>query len=71
MAILLLATKLGLFMDILDESAINIYTDGSSYSGPRSGGVGIRFITVGDDGHEVVEDHAFLATKALLTSKWN
>jgi ribonuclease HI len=43
-------------MDLVDENAINIYTDGSSYGRPRRGGVGIRFIHVGDDGHEVCED---------------
>jgi ribonuclease HI len=25
------------------EHALNIYTDGSSYSGPRTAGIGIRF----------------------------
>ena len=44
-------------MDNIDEDAINIYTDGSSYSSPRAGGVGMQFVTVGDDGHEVIEDH--------------
>ncbi len=41
---------------MIDEQALNIYTDGSSYSGPRTGGIGIRFITVNDDGDEVVDD---------------
>ena len=40
----------------LDERAINIFTDGSSYSTPRRGGAGLRIITVDDDGHEVVHD---------------
>jgi ribonuclease HI len=43
--------------DIIDENAINIYTDGSSYTGPRRGGMGIVFVTVNDEGHEVVEEH--------------
>jgi ribonuclease HI len=38
------------------ENALNIYTDGSSFSGPRRGGIGIRFITVDDLGHEVVNN---------------
>ena len=38
------------------EDALNIYTDGSSLSGPRRGGVGIRFITVNEDGDEVITD---------------
>jgi ribonuclease HI len=40
----------------LDEGAINIFTDGSSFSGPRRGGVGFVIITVDDDGHPV--EHA-------------
>jgi ribonuclease HI len=43
-------------VDLIDEKAINIYTDGSSFSHPRRGGVGIRFVHVGDDGYEVIED---------------
>ena len=38
------------------EDALNIYTDGSSFSGPRKGGIGIRFITINDEGHEEVHD---------------
>jgi ribonuclease HI len=44
-------------VEYLDETALNIYTDGSSYSGPRRGGVGILFVTVNDDGDEVVDDY--------------
>lgn len=43
-------------MDLINENTINIYTDGSSLSHPRRGGVGIRFVHVGDDGYEVIED---------------
>jgi ribonuclease HI len=35
-----------------DERDLNIYTDGSSYQGPRRGGVGILYVTVGADGEE-------------------
>lgn len=38
------------------ENALNIYTDGSSFSHPRVGGIGIRFITTNDAGEEVIED---------------
>lgn len=38
------------------EDALNIYTDGSSFSGPRVGGIGVRFITVNESGDEVVQD---------------
>jgi ribonuclease HI len=44
-------------MDNIDENAINIFTDGSSYQHPRKGGMGIRFVTVGEDGHEVTCDY--------------
>lgn len=36
---------------ILDDT-LNIYTDGSSYSGPRRGGIGIRFILTNSVGEE-------------------
>jgi ribonuclease HI len=38
------------------EDALNIYTDGSSFSGPRMGGVGIRFITIDGHGNEKILD---------------
>lgn len=40
----------------LDENALNIYTDGSSYTSPRRGGIGILFIAVDDYGNEEVEE---------------
>jgi ribonuclease HI len=45
-------------MDNIDETAINIFTDGSSYAGPRRGGMGIVFVVVDNDGHEVHYDLA-------------
>jgi ribonuclease HI len=39
-----------------DENALIIYTDGSCLQRPRRGGYAFRFVTVDDDGHEVVED---------------
>ena len=38
------------------ENAINIYTDGSSFSHPRSGGIGIRLVIVNKEGFEEIED---------------
>ncbi len=35
---------------MLHENALNIYTDGSMYSGPRAGGIGIIFIIIDDAG---------------------
>ena len=43
-------------MDVLDERAITVFTDGSAYSHPRRGGMGIRIITVDGEGHEVIHD---------------
>jgi ribonuclease HI len=38
------------------ENAINIYTDGSSFSHPRLGGIGIHIVIINDEGFEEVED---------------
>lgn len=43
---------------MLVDGALNIYTDGSSYSSPRTGGVGIAFVLVDAAGDEVVEEMA-------------
>src|SRR3990170_1953357 len=37
---------------MVQDNALNIYTDGSSYSSPRVGGIGIRFICVDRLGNE-------------------
>jgi ribonuclease HI len=44
-------------VEYLDDRDINVFTDGSSYSRPRRGGVGIRFITTDMDGAEHAEDY--------------
>ena len=41
---------------VLDERAVNVFTDGSSYSGPRRGGIGYRIVTVDNNGDEVAQD---------------
>ncbi len=56
-------------MDNLDETALNIFTDGSSFSNPRKGGVGVRFITVGDDGNEKVYDYTPLGYKGATNNQ--
>jgi ribonuclease HI len=38
-------------VEFIDEQDLNVYIDGSSFSGPRRGGIGIVFITEGPDGH--------------------
>lgn len=40
----------------LREDAINVFTDGSSLSEPRAGGVGLRIVTFDAAGNEVHED---------------
>jgi ribonuclease HI len=44
-------------MEYRDERDLHIYTDGSSYPGPRRGGVGVRFVMTGEDGNERFEDY--------------
>ncbi len=39
-------------MTITDENALNIYTDGSSYSKPRIGGFAVRFVWVNENGND-------------------
>ena len=41
------------------ENALNIYTDGSSLSRPRTGGIGIRFVFIYEAGEEVLQDFQF------------
>ena len=38
------------------EDALNIYTDGSSYSKPRTGGIGIRYVYIDENGNEDFKD---------------
>ena len=43
-----------------DEDALNIYTDRSSFSGPRVGGIGIVFVIINDaGGEEVVNEFVY------------
>jgi ribonuclease HI len=44
-------------VEYLDENDLNIYTDGSSYSSPRHGGIGILFVTVDDEGNERTDEY--------------
>jgi ribonuclease HI len=44
-------------MEYRDDRDLHVYTDGSSYPGPRRGGVGIRFVMTDADGDEQVEDY--------------
>jgi hypothetical protein len=40
---------------MVHDKALNIYADGSSYSHPRRGGMGIRYVTINSEGDEVVQ----------------
>jgi ribonuclease HI len=44
-------------MEDRDERDLNIYADGSSYSGPRRCGLGILYVTVDESGEEIADDY--------------
>lgn len=44
-------------MELHDEGAVIVYTDGSQFSGPRRGGIGIRLCWTNDEGHEETFDY--------------
>ncbi len=48
---------------VVDENALNAFTDGSSLGSPRSGGIGIRLVLIDEDGEEVIQDLEFLGYK--------
>ena len=41
---------------MIEEDAVNVYTDGSCLPAPRRGGTGVHFVTVDESGDEIVED---------------
>ena len=51
------------------ENALNIYADGSCYSKPRRGGIGIRYVIVNDNGNEVVKDEVPLGYKGATNNQ--
>jgi len=54
---------------MLTEGALNIYTDGSSYSSPRKGGVGILFVSIDDGGNEIVQESTFPGYKGATNNQ--
>ena len=54
---------------MIKEDAINIYTDGSSYSNPRKGGLAVRFIVVDASGNEQIEDISFRGYKSATNNE--
>ena len=51
------------------DDALNIYTDGSSFSGPRVGGIGIRFIYINEAGNEEIQDIEFPGYKSATNNQ--
>jgi ribonuclease HI len=51
------------------ENALNIYTDGSSYSRPRRGGIAIRFVIVDQLGNEAVEEDVLPGYKGATNNE--
>lgn len=51
------------------ENALNIFTDGSSLRSPRIGGIGVRFVTIGSDGYEEIQDFQFAGYKDATNNK--
>lgn len=53
-----------------DETALNIYTDGSSLSRPRTGGIGIVFVIVNDQGDdEIVNEFEYPGYKQATNNE--
>jgi ribonuclease HI len=48
---------------------LKIYTDGSSYSTPRRGGIGVRFVGVNEAGDEVFDDMELPGFKGATNNK--
>ena len=51
------------------QEPLRIYTDGSSYSKPRKGGVGIRFVGVDENGDEIINDMELPGFKGATNNK--
>lgn len=51
------------------ENALTIYTDGSSSSKPRSGGIGIRFVLIDDLGNETIKDAEEIGYKGATNNQ--
>lgn len=55
--------------DSLRERAMTIYVDGSGRSGPRRGGIGIRFAWIDDRGDVQVDEHALPSTEGATNNQ--
>lgn len=52
-------TPLGIQAVVTIDNALNIFTDGSSLSSPRAGGIGVRFVLIDSSGEEQIQDFDF------------
>jgi ribonuclease HI len=51
------------------ENALNIFTNGSSRSSPRTGGIGIRFVIINSSGEEKIKDFDFDGYKGTTNNQ--
>ena len=51
------------------ESALNIFTDGSSLGSPRRGGIGVIFVIIDSSGKEQVQDFQFTGYKNATSNE--
>jgi ribonuclease HI len=56
-------------MNNIEENALTIYTDGSSYSNPRRGGAGVICVYIGHDGNEVIEEKEVTGYKGATNNQ--
>ena len=54
---------------IINQNTLIIYADGSSYSKPRRGGVGVRLIYLEDVENEVINDFEFSGYKGVTNNQ--
>lgn len=54
---------------LVHENALTIYTDGSSYKSPRSGGMGFRFVYMDENKQEVAEDISLVGRKGATNNQ--
>ena len=54
---------------MIDENALNIYTDGSCYYSPRRGGIGILYVWANAEGNEESEPFASIGYRGATNNK--
>ena len=56
-------------MAVIDETALNVFTDGSCFSHPRRGGLGAKFIWVNEKGEEETSDYLPIGYKGATNNQ--